>query len=128
MKKLIILIEVIIIIILLAASRPEAETKDQKYYILKTTGYCPCEICCDRWADGKTYTGDKAGRGSMAIDLNGGPLKLGQKVYVEDYGYGICNDTGGAINGWEADLCFNSHERAKEWGIQLKKIYVIEEE
>jgi len=126
MKKLIILIEVIIIILLLMASRPEAEIQEQKYYVLKTTGYCPCEICCKPWADGVTYTGDKAGRGSIAIDHKGGPLKLGQNVYVEDYGFGICNDIGGSIKGWEADLCFNSHERALEWGVRLKKVYIIE--
>ena len=108
------------------ASNPEAETQDQKYYILKVTGYCPCELCCGEWANGKTFTGDKAGKGCIAIDPIDGPLKMGQKVYIEGYGYGICNDIGGAIKGWEADACFDTHKEALEWGVKLVKVYLIE--
>ena len=97
------------------------------YFILKTTGYCPCEICCGEWANGKTFTGDEAGRGSIAIDPVNGPLKLGQKVFVEGYGYGVCNDIGGAITEWEADLCFSTHQEALEWGVRLTKFWVLEE-
>jgi len=89
------------------------------------TGYCPCEICCHPHADGLTYTGDEAGRGSVAIDPKARILKLGQKLYIEEYGYGIANDIGGAIKGWEIDLCFSTHQEALEWGIRLAKVYVI---
>lgn len=97
-----------------------------KYYILKVTGYCPCEICCGEWADGYTFTGDVAGYGCVAIDPNAGILKMGQRVYVEGYGYGVCNDIGSAIKGWEADVCFPYHWQAVEWGVQLVKVYVLE--
>ena len=102
-------------------------TPEPKHFILKVTGYCPCEICWGKWADGLTYTGDKAGYGCIAIDPKNGPLKMGQRIYVEGYGYGVCNDIGGAIKGWEADACFDYHWQAVEWGVQLVKIYVIEE-
>ena len=133
--------EILIIMILLQMSLKvefptiigEAETVTEtieeigeKYFILKTTGYCPCEKCCNEWSNGLTYTGDKAGRGCVAIDPQARILKLGQRVWVEGYGYGVCNDIGGAIKGWEADLCFSSHEKAKEWGVQLTKVYVLD--
>ena len=98
-----------------------------KYFILKVTGYCPCKICCGEWANGLTYTGDKAGRGCVAIDPDAGILKMGQKVYVESYGYGVCNDIGGAIKGWEADVCFDTHQEALDWGVRLVKVYVLKE-
>jgi len=97
-----------------------------EYYILKVTGYCPCEICCGEWADGYTYTGDKAGYGCVAIDPNAGILRMGQRVYIEGYGEGVCNDIGSAIKGWEADACFPHHWQAVEWGVQLVKVYVLE--
>jgi len=129
MKKLVILIKIIIFITLfyLIFIAPEVGAEVQgKYFIMVATGYCPCEICCEKWADGLTYTGDKAGRGCIAIDPKAGILKMGQRLYVENYGYGIANDIGGAIKGWEVDLCFNTHQRALEWGRKLVKVYVIE--
>ena len=62
----------------------------------------------------------------MAIDPVNGPLNMGQRVYIEGYGYGVCNDIGGAIRGWEADACFDAHEEALEWGVRLVKVYLIE--
>ena len=124
MKKL--TVAVLIVMLLLIAYAVVLCTPKDKYFILKVTGYCPCEICCGKWADGYTYTGDKAGYGCVAIDPNAGILKMGQKVYIEGYGYGVCNDIGSAIKGWEADVCFNTHEEAVEWGVRLVKVYVLE--
>ena len=62
----------------------------------------------------------------VAIDPDAGILKMGQKVFIENYGYGICNDVGGAIKGWHIDLCFDSHQEALNWGVKLVRVYVIE--
>lgn len=51
---------------------------------------------------------------------------MGQKLFIEGYGYGVANDIGGAIRGWEVDLCFDSHEEALEWGRKLVKVFVLE--
>lgn len=130
MKKLITLIKIIIFIIafylIFIAPRTEAEM-ESKHFIMLSTGYCPCELCCHNWADGLTYTGDKAGRGCVAIDPEARILKMGQRLFIEGYGYGVANDIGGAIKGWEVDLCFDSHEEALEWGRKLVKVYVLEE-
>ena len=127
MKKLIILIELIIIILLLIASRPRAETKEQKYYLMTATGYYPGEECCWPHNDGFTAIGDIAGRGCIAIDDKNGPLKMGQMVWIEGYGIGKCNDRGSAIKEWKIDLCFDTIGEAREWGIKLVKVYLIEE-
>ena len=125
MKRL--TIAVLIVMLLLITYAVTFCKPEGKYFILKVTGYCPCKICCGKWANGLTYTGDKAGRGCVAIDPDAGILKLGQRVYVEGYGYGVCNDIGGAIKGWEADVCFDTHQEALDWGVRLVKVYVIKE-
>lgn len=131
MKKLIILIKIVIFIIvfyiIFIAPRTEAEI-EAKHFIMLSTGYCPCKICCGKWANGETYTGDKAGRGCIAIDPKARILRMGQRLFIEGYGYGVANDIGGAIKGWEVDLCFDSHEEALEWGRKLVKVYLIEED
>ena len=52
-------------------------------------------------------------------------MKMGQRVYVEGYGEGVCNDVGSAIKGWRIDVCFDTYEEAVEWGIKLVKVYVL---
>ena len=126
MKRLIILIEIIIIILLLMVSGPIAETQEQKYFILEATGYYPGPECTYPFDDGFTAIGDVAGRGSIAIDDENGPLRMGQMIWVEGYGLGKCNDRGSAIKGWKIDLCFNSYQEAKEWGRKLVKVYILE--
>ena len=96
----------------------------QKYFIMVATAYYPGVESCGVWADGYTYTGAIAGKGCIAIDPKAGILKLGQEVYVEGYGQGTCNDIGSAIKGWKIDVCFNTLEEAKEWGVRLVKVYV----
>jgi 3D (Asp-Asp-Asp) domain-containing protein len=125
-RKLIILIEIIIIILLLYAL-PKAEA-EPKYFILEATGYYPEPECCWPDDDGFTAIGDVAGRGSVAIDDKSGPLRMDQRVWVEGYGYGKCNDRGSAIKGWKIDLCFETLEEAKEWGRKLIKVYILEGE
>ena len=103
MKRTIIILQIIAIIIIL--SIPEQANED-KFYVMSSTAYCPGPECCAPWDDGKTFTGADAGRGCIAIDPKARILKMGQKVFVEGYGYGECNDVGSAIKGWKIDLCF----------------------
>lgn len=95
-----------------------------KHFELTATAYYPGPECTYPFDDGFTATGDIAGKGSIAIDPKG-PLKMGQHVYVEGYGHGVCNDVGSAIKGWKIDLCFDTLQEAKEWGVKLVKVYVL---
>ena len=119
-------IAVLIVMLLLITYAIAFCTPKQKYFLLTTTAYYPGIECCYPHHDGLTATGAEAGYGCIAIDPKG-PLKLGQKVYVEGYGYGVCNDVGSAIKGWRIDVCFDTYEEAVEWGVQLVKVYVIKE-
>lgn len=130
MRTIIIILEILIIIVLMfiyleekaeAVKEPEA-----KYFLMTATAYYPGPECCHPYADGFTATGAVAGRGCIAIDPENGPLKLGQKVFVEGYGYGICNDVGGAITEWELDLCYETLEEAEKYGRKLVKVFLVE--
>ena len=129
MRILIIVIEIIAIILLFAAI-PEKEAraveeKEVKYFLMSATAYYPGPECTYPYDDGFTATGAIAGKGCIAIDPDAGILKIGQRVFVEDYGFGECNDVGVAIKGWKIDLCYDTLEEAKEWGRQLVKVYVL---
>ena len=125
MKKLIILIEIIILILLISITK-QGNSEEVKYFILEATGYYPGPECCYPFDDGFTAIGDLAGRGSVAIDDKNGPLRMGQRVWIEGYGPGKCNDRGSAIKGWKIDLCFETYEEAKKWGRKLTKVYLLE--
>ena len=128
MKKLIILIEIIILILLIYIAVPkQGNGKEPKYFILEATGYYPGPESCAPFDDGFTAIGDVAGRGSVAIDDKNGPLHIGQRVWIEGYGSGKCNDRGSAIKKWKIDLCFETYEEAIEWGRKLVKVYVLGE-
>ena len=128
MKKIIILIEIIILILLIYMAIPkQGNGEEPKYFILEATGYYPGPECTYPFDDGFTAIGDVAGRGSVAIDDKNGPLRIGQRVWIEGYGLGKCNDRGSAIKGWKIDLCFEAYEEALEWGRKLIKVYLLEE-
>ena len=125
MKKL--TVAVLIVMLLLMTYAVVFCTPEHKFYLLTATAYYPGPECTHPFTDGFTATGDIAGKGSIAIDPKG-PLKLGQRVYVVGYGEGICNDVGSAIKGWKIDVCFDTLNEAKEWGVKLVKVYVLEVE
>ena len=131
MRKIIMILELAIIItlffILFTGEKAEAiKEPEAKYFLMTATAYYPGPESCHPYADGYTATGAIAGKGCIAIDPKNGPLKLGQKVFVEGYGYGICNDVGGAITEWELDLCYDTLEEAKEYGRKLVKVWLLE--
>ena len=118
----------VLILILYAIYTLPVPAKEPKYFVLEATGYYPGPECTYPFNDGFTAMGDVAGRGSVAIDDKNGPLRMGQRIWVEGYGLGKCNDRGSAIKGWKIDLCFETLEEAKEWSRKLVKVYVIEGE
>ena len=116
---------VLIVTLLLITYAVTFCTPEYKYFELTATAYYPGPECTHPFNDGFTATGDIAGKGSIAIDPRG-PLKMGQRVWVEGYGEGVCNDVGSAIKGWRIDVCFDTLNEAKEWGVKLVKVYVLE--
>ena len=101
--------------------------------VMLVTGYCKCGKCCGwrrTWygkpvyasgsnmgkpkAIGITASGAPAGHGTIAADRAKYPF--GTIMYVEGYGYGRVEDTGGDIKGDHIDLYFSSHSAAMRWG------------
>jgi 3D (Asp-Asp-Asp) domain-containing protein len=97
------------------------------------TGYCRCQECCnwrrgwtgspvfasgpnkgDSKTIGMTATGDMARRGTIAADTDKYPF--GTVMYIDGYGYGVVEDTGGDIKGDHIDIYFNTHSQALAWG------------
>ncbi|MHB1628398.1 MAG: 3D domain-containing protein [Bacilli bacterium] len=74
---------------------------------------------------GFTATGAPAGFGDIAVDPS--IIPLGTKLYIPGYGYGVANDTGGAIQGYRIDLCYNSVSQAIDFGRQVVKVYILKQ-
>lgn len=80
--------------------------------------------------DGVTATGAKTKRepdGESTIAVDPSVIPLGSKVYVENYGYAIAADTGGAIKGNIIDLFMDSESECIKWGRRKVNLYIIEE-
>lgn len=80
---------------------------------------------------GITYSGTKAGPGTVAVDPN--VIPLGTKLYIEsldgseDYGFAVAEDTGGAIKGNKIDLFVEDSDEVKKFGIREVKVYILKE-
>lgn len=72
---------------------------------------------------GRTATGIPARFGVVAVDPR--VIPLGTYVYVENYGFALAADTGGAIKGNKIDLCFNSRAEALRWGRRPVKVHIL---
>ncbi len=113
----------------------EARTGEFQEYLLaatvkaKVTAYCPCRICCGKYANGKTATGrDARGRGA-AVDPR--VLPYGSILRIPRAGYVEADDTGGAMRqSWSKqrivhiDLRMRTHAEARKWGVRWVKVAV----
>ncbi|UHR02955.1 NlpC/P60 family protein [Peptoniphilus sp. GNH] len=83
------------------------------------------------------YTSDPAENGGYNTTAMGTPLKrgviavdpsvisLGTKLWVEGYGVGRAEDTGGAIRGKRLDLLMDSDTEANNWGIRTVRVAIL---
>lgn len=92
---------------------------------MKTTAYSPDERSCGKWADGITASG-------KSVWMNGGRLvaadraiPYGTIMTIPGYNNGKpvqVWDRGGAIKGNRLDLLYPTHEIARKWGVQNKRV------
>lgn len=104
------------------------KTQEPNTVMAKVTGYCPCEKCCGKYADGRTswWGGESKGyasRPGAAVDPNAVPY--GSWITIPGVPDPVqADDTGGAMrqsakNGvLHIDLRFQSHQEARKWGVQ----------
>lgn len=105
---------------------PVAEDEEELVYAgnYKLTFYCPCELCCGPNAQGITASGTVATEGrTVSADVT--KLPLGTRIYIEDMGEYVVEDTGSAIQGNILDVYLNSHEECLQRGFIYKDVYII---
>ena len=94
---------------------------------LTATAYCACEKCCGEWATKRplddngnpiVYTASgtiaTAGR-TVAADTSVFPF--GTVLYIDGAQY-VVEDRGGVIKGNRIDVYFDTHEAARQFGVQ----------
>lgn len=74
-------------------------------------------------AYGLTASGTRA-RPGQTIAVDPRVIPLGSKVYIDDLGEFIAEDTGGAIHGNRIDLYMESVDEALQWGVKQVEIHV----
>lgn len=101
-------------------SAPRFTGRYKKVFHMKSTAYAPM----DGNGDGRTALGGYAGKGHAAVDPN--VIPLGSIVYIEGYGYAICDDIGGAIHGMVIDVGVDNLQQAYQWGSKSRvNVYLI---
>ena len=87
------------------------------------TAYCACPACCGEYSSGYTASGTWATEG-RTIACN--TLPMGTAVVIDGNTY-IVEDTGWSPYGeaW-IDIFFEDHQRASDYGVQSKDVYVWE--
>ena len=96
---------------------PREEPQEPKPMIFEATAYC--------YTGNRTATGTWPSRGTIAVDPE--VIPLGSKLYVEGYGEGIAEDTGGAIKGEIIDLYMEDRNEALSWGRRQVEVRIIGE-
>lgn len=125
-----------------AEPKPEPEPAPEPRLLgwFTVTAYCPCVECCGVWSAEhpsrgedyvqKTASGTIPAEGrTIAVDPD--VIPYGTTAYFEGpdgllTGY-VAEDCGGAINGNDIDLYFESHEAANRWGIRELDVFVMPE-
>jgi 3D (Asp-Asp-Asp) domain-containing protein len=113
-----------------AIAENEPTTQPEEWIDAVATAYCPCEICCGKWAlnrpDGIVYTASGAiAEEGVTIAADWSVYSPGTILYIEGIGERTVQDRGGAISGQKIDVFFNSHEDALRFGRQEVRIKVI---
>ena len=102
------------------------ETRDFRVEKLIVTAYAPLDnksgICADSNPT-VTSTGTYPERGTVAV--NPDVFEYGTEFYIDGYGYGKAEDTGGAIRrvNNKIDVVVDTYEEAMEWGV--KEMFVV---
>jgi 3D (Asp-Asp-Asp) domain-containing protein len=86
------------------------------------SAYCSCKKCCGKWS-GITKTGKKLTKGMCAVDPK--VIPLGNRIVIEGVGTFIAEDTGSAVKGKKIDIYMETHEQAKNFGVQKHRVWVM---
>lgn len=85
---------------------------------LRTTPMLATAYCLH----GHTANGDETHHGSIAVDPD--VIPLGRHLWVQGYGWGVADDTGGGIRGNHVDVWMASCSAAIRWGAPTRLVAV----
>lgn len=113
-----------------AIAENEPTKQPEEWIDAVATAYCPCEICCGKWAlnrpDGIVYTASGAiAQEGVTIAADWDVYPPGTVLQIEGLGEYIVQDRGGAIKGLKIDVYFEDHDDALQFGRQEVRIKVI---
>jgi uncharacterized protein YabE (DUF348 family) len=100
-----------------------APTGGKEFYVSATAYTAYCNGCSGITATGINL---RANPGLKVIAVDPSVIPLGSKVWVEDYGYAVAGDTGGAIKGMKIDLFVPTTEQAYSFGRKKVRIKVLD--
>ena len=89
------------------------------------THYCTCPVCCGKWSDGITASGEKAEPG-ITVATDPSVIPTGTVIVIDGHEY-IAQDTGSAIVGNRLDILTESHEVAIARGVKRSEVFTIVE-
>ena len=114
-------------------SLTESEPEFISLGVFRITAYCPCVKCCEIWSSEhpsrigtgyiqKTASGTipTAGR-TIAVDTS--VISFGTTVFINGHEY-VAEDRGGTIRGNRADIFFDSHQKALNFGVQQIEVLI----
>ena len=89
---------------------------------VKVTAYCPCEICCGKWAKyGKTASGRPSQLPGVAVDTAVFPH--GTRFDIPGHGsWLLADDTGSAVTGLHLDVRVPTHAEAVKHGVKRLRV------
>lgn len=102
---------------------PVAPGPPYKRVHVVTTGYhCPpCDVGMED--DGLTASNKPVRPGICAADTRF--YDFGTRFFVPGYGPCVVEDRGAKVRGRHLDLYFPSREQAKQWGRQIKEVWLL---
>lgn len=96
----------------------------RKKLVMESTAYEPGPTSCGASANGRTACGLQAGYGVVAVDPR--VIPLGTRLFIENYGYAVAGDTGGAIKGNIVDVGFLTVDECYQWGRRDVTVYILD--
>lgn len=93
---------------------------------MRVTGYCSCRRCCGKFSDGKTASNHRIRRGDVFVAADK-HHRFGTQMIVPGYNNTQSvqvQDRGRVIKGNRLDLYFDTHRRAKKWGVKYLDVLV----
>ena len=96
-------------------------------YEMRVTAYCACQTCCGSDSNRKTASGHKIKRGDTFVAA-GRKYPFGTEMIVPGYNNSKpvkVLDRGYAIQDNCLDVFFDSHQKARKWGVKYLPIKVL---